>query len=223
MHWGPVPGDWLNALIWAPSLEVLVFDAHSPGWIPLAHRMTGLVVAAATDPLAALCYVVTAGMRLPLVMAIPARSWVSRADLLEAGADDCVRLPLDDAGIAAMLLHFHPRAGSAQVDRITRLVLDPLNRSAIHHGQQVRLAPREFALLQCLSAHSGAPVSAEELLMLVWGTRPRNKPRQILEVTIHELRLKLGRIGFASAVRTVRRYGYALGGITASGRDAVAP
>lgn len=208
--WDNIPLDALDCLMRHPRLEVLAADVRGPEWIPLAHRMAGLVVVARSDPLRALCYVITSGIQVPIVMAVPRSGARVNRELIRAGAADCVDLPITPRAVERVLTHLQVRSTSAHVDRTTRLVLDPMQRSVRYRGAQVRLAPREFAVLDCLSAHSGDPVSAEEVLMHVWGHKRSRRPRQILEVTIHELRQKLGRIGVTGAVVTIRGYGYSL-------------
>jgi len=48
------------------------------------------------------------------------------------------------------------------------LTLDREQRVAARAGRRLALSPKEFAVLECLLAAEGKPVSAEELLERVW-------------------------------------------------------
>ena len=88
------------------------------------------------------------------------------------------------------------------------LQLIPSRGSQPGPGDTLALRPKEFAVLECLLAAEGKPVSAEELLERVWdlATDPFTTT---VKATINRLRAKLGE---PPIIETVRDSGYRIGG-----------
>jgi DNA-binding response OmpR family regulator len=201
----------LAALHADQRLELFVADELTPEWISFAQRVAGTVVATEDEPLSALGYAVTAGMTGPLVIAMVRRYRPDCQDLIAAGAIACVTMPVAKSDLDRMIPILMKHAGPARMDGTLRLLLDPIGRVVWYRNRSVRLSQREFALLHCLSSHSGRPVSAEELLTYVWGdAKFADRSRQILDVYVCQLRRKLEPLGLKGAVSTVRAFGYAL-------------
>jgi DNA-binding response OmpR family regulator len=74
-------------------------------------------------------------------------------------------------------------------------------------GQRLALSPKELAVLECLLATEGKPVSAEELLERVWD-RETNPFTTTVKATVNRLRVKLGD---PPLIETVRKAGYRMG------------
>jgi hypothetical protein len=194
-------------------VEVLEPEGWTPDVVDLAQRVSATIVATTGDPLRALAYAVTAGVGGNIVMAIAARHAAERPVLREAGAVATCVLPFDGAQVEVVLAALDAPPRLTHTDTTLRLTLDPVARVARYRDRSVRLSQREFAVLHCLSVHSGRPVDADELLRVVWGgSTPQGRPRQILDVYVCHIRKKLGTLGIANAISTVRRFGYVLGG-----------
>lgn len=88
------------------------------------------------------------------------------------------------------------------------LQLDPVKRVATRDGRTLALRPKEFAVLECLLAAQGNPVSAEELLERVWDTAT-DPFTTTVKATVNRLRAKLGE---PTIIDTVRDSGYRIGG-----------
>ncbi|MBI4220417.1 MAG: winged helix-turn-helix domain-containing protein, partial [Chloroflexi bacterium] len=72
------------------------------------------------------------------------------------------------------------------------------------------LSRTEFDLLYALAAREGETVATEELMRSVWSSSSE-PATSALDVTVHRLRKKLGRVpGGSDLIRTVRGKGYAL-------------
>ena len=212
---GPVQGRNLATLQRDPRLEVFLGDDLSPEWISFAQRVAGTIVATEGDPLRALSWVVTAGFNGPIVLAISRRYRAEVAELMEAGAVACLTMPITAEDIGKLIPVLLKHAALARIDATLRLLLDPIGRVVRFRDRSIQLSQREFAVLHCLSAHRGRPVRAEELLKVVWGRGERSeRPRQILDVYIHQLRKKLERVGLDGAITTIRGFGYALAQVT---------
>lgn len=190
-------------------------DEFTPEWISFSQRVVGTIVATESDPLRALGWVVTAGFRGPIVMAISARYKGEIDDLMQAGAVACVTMPVSTGDVGKLIPVLLKHAALAHIDTTLRLLLDPIGRVVRYREKSVRLSQREFAVLHCLSTHRGLPVRADEVMKVVWGhTRSQERSRQILDVYVHQLRKKLCTLGLSGAIATVRGFGYALVQVT---------
>jgi DNA-binding response OmpR family regulator len=133
-----------------------------------------------------------------------------RVEGLGLGADDYLPKPFDFSEMVARVQALGRRPGAAQVGRwaYADVSLDPSTRIATRGGRPLALRPKEFAVLECLMAAEGKPVSAEELLERVWD--PVIDPfTTTVKATINRLRAKLGD---PPLIETVRDSGYRMGG-----------
>jgi DNA-binding response OmpR family regulator len=145
-----------------------------------------------------------------VLMLTAASSVQDRVDGLGLGADDYLPKPFDFAELVARVRALGRRPGAAQrADLAYRdLAVNPEKRIATRAGQRLALSPKEFAVLECLLAVDGRPVSAEELLERVWdeATDPFTTT---VKATMNRLRAKLGD---PPVIETVREAGYRIGG-----------
>jgi len=143
---------------------------------------------------------------------------------LAAGADAVLTMPFDAAVLEATAFA-HRRllnTTSAAVSRgvtvpwpapvhseIDGLFVDPVALTAEYAGQQVRLTPRESALLSYLVRHPGHVCSREELLDRVWGIR-FDTGTNMVDVYVHFVRRRMASIAWPFRIETVRGSGYRL-------------
>jgi DNA-binding response OmpR family regulator len=145
-----------------------------------------------------------------VLMLTAASSVKDRVEGLGLGADDYLPKPFDFAEMVARVQALGRRPGAAHTDRLgfADLTLDPATRVASRAGRPLSLRPKEFAVLECLLAAEGKPVSAEELLERVWD--PAVDPfTTTVKATINRLRATLGD---PPIIETVRDRGYRIGG-----------
>ncbi len=129
---------------------------------------------------------------------------------LEAGADGYVTKPF---GIRELLARaeallrrgrsrrpLHSRFGGFSLDRDTRRLFGP-------DGEEIRLSPREFALLDYLTSHPRRALSREELLREVWGGEFEAGPRTV-DRFVTVLRGKLSGAAPHGMIDTIREFGY---------------
>jgi len=85
--------------------------------------------------------------------------------------------------------------------------LDPVSGHLYRQGEPVALAPKAFALLQCLANQAGRLVSKQELLLAVWpGVFVGDA---VLKSTIREVRKALGDDSTGPRfIETAHRRGY---------------
>jgi DNA-binding response OmpR family regulator len=145
-----------------------------------------------------------------VLMLTAARSIQDRVEGLGLGADDYLPKPFDFTELVARIQALGRRPGAPQPATFSLgdLSLDPARHAATRAGSRLVLAPKEFAVLECLLAADGRPVSAEELLERVWD--PAANPfTTTVKATINRLRAKLGD---PPVIETVRESGYRIGG-----------
>ena len=145
-----------------------------------------------------------------ILMLTAAGSVKDRVEGLELGADDYLPKPFDFTELVARVQALGRRPGAGQTCRLSYadLSVDPATRVATRAGHTLSLRPKEFAVLECLLAAEGKPVSAEELLERVWdlATDPFTTT---VKATVNRLRATLGE---PPLIETVRESGYRIGG-----------
>jgi len=149
-----------------------------------------------------------AGTRVLMLTA--ARSVADRVEGLGLGADDYLPKPFDFAELVARVRALARRAVAPLPARLGHgdLSVDPARRVAVRAGRRLPLTRKELAVLECLLAAQGRPVSAEELLERVWD-EAADPFTATVKTTIRRLRAKLGD---PPVIETVRESGYRIGG-----------
>lgn len=146
----------------------------------------------------------------PLLFLTAAGSEDDRLAGFQSGGDDYVVKPFSMAELMARVLALLRRAGRLRsvVVEVADLIVDPVARRASRAGHDLELTPTEFELLHALAARSGAAVSKERLLALVWGFDDYDA--NVVEVHVSALRRKLEDHG-SRLIHTVRGAGYRMG------------
>lgn len=148
---------------------------------------------------------------LPIIM-LTARGEETDMELgLGMGADDYITKPFSPreliARIKALLRRRTPHKTDHTV-KVGKLVLNPVDRTAVVDGTTIHFGPTEFKLLHFFMTHTGRIYSRTELLDLVWGDHIFIEERTV-DVHIRRLRRELEIGGVADYVQTVRGVGYA--------------
>jgi DNA-binding response OmpR family regulator len=187
-------GDEARARLAANRYDVVVLDRDLPG----TH---GDEICRA---------LVAEGSESRVLMLTAASSVRARVEGLGLGADDYLPKPFDFSEMVARVQALGRRPGAAHAAALTYrdLILDTEMRVASRAGHSLALSPKEFAVLECLLAAGGKPVSAEELLERVWD-QLIDPFTTTVKATINRLRAKLGD---PPIVQTVREAGYRIGG-----------
>jgi DNA-binding response OmpR family regulator len=141
-----------------------------------------------------------------ILMLTAASTIRDRVEGLGLGADDYLPKPFDFSELVARVRALGRRAVAPLPPTLVRgeLILDAARRTAFRGQRRLDLTPKEFALLECLLAAEGRPVSAEELLARVWD-EATNPFTSTVKTTIGRLRAKLGE---PPLIETVREAGY---------------
>jgi DNA-binding response OmpR family regulator len=144
-----------------------------------------------------------------VLMLTAASSVGDRVEGLGLGADDYLPKPFEFAELVARIRAVARRPAMPPADLAYRdLSLDPVGRVAFRGGLRLDLSRKELAVLECLLAARGRPVSAEELLERVWDDEV-DPFTATVKTTISRLRAKLGE---PPLIETIRESGYRIGG-----------
>lgn len=132
---------------------------------------------------------------VPIIMLTVRDEEDDKVEALDAGADDYVTKPFQIRELTARLRSAIRRSKTsiAQPDStvvIGVLRLDPDRHRVEKMGQEVRLTPKEFAMLRYLMEHAGRPIPHNRLLTSIWGSEYGNE-REYLRVLINQLRKKI--------------------------------
>lgn len=131
---------------------------------------------------------------------------------LEAGADDCVGVPLEGDELLVRLNAClgRPQAAPAEERLIAGpIVLDRRVHKVLVHDKSVDLAPTEFRLLAFLLENQGRVFSRNELLTRAWSRNVKAGHRTV-DVHVRRLRQQLEPYRCAEMIQTVRGFGYRL-------------
>ena len=152
-----------------------------------------------------------AGIWTPVLM-LTARDGIGdRVAGLDAGADDYLAKPFSFAELFARLRALVRRGG---IERPTEVVvddlrLDPATRRVWRGETEIRLSPKEFALLETFMRRPGQALSRLQLLEHAWDFAYENRSN-VIDVYVRYLREKIDRPFGTSSLETVRGVGYRL-------------
>jgi DNA-binding response OmpR family regulator len=146
-----------------------------------------------------------------VLMLTAAGSVKDRVEGLGLGADDYLPKPFEFDELIARVQALARRPGAPPPDRLGYgdVRMDPERRVATRGDRRLALTPKELAVLECLLAADGKPVSAEELLERIWDTAA-DPFTTTVKTTVRRLRVKLGD---PPIIETVRDSGYRIGGL----------
>jgi len=151
------------------------------------------------------------GVATPVLLLTALGSVEHRVDGLDAGADDYLAKPFAFSELLARVRALGRRASQPAPARLALgdLELDELRHVMRVGDRAVDLSAREFALLSYFLRHAGQVLTRQQILDAVWGAEP-DVYSNVVDLYVHYLRRKLGELGRASLLHTVRGVGYTL-------------
>ncbi|MFW2589389.1 response regulator [Sagittula sp. SSi028] len=156
-----------------------------------------------------ICRQVRAASDVPIIMTTAKVEEIDRLLGLELGADDYMCKPFSPRELVARIKAVLRRRPSSTDTQVDRLMLDRESWRATVDGQRVDLTPREFRLLDTLSARPGRVFSREQILDLAFPDDADVFDRTI-DSHIRNIRRKLAAVAEDfSPIRSVYGVGYA--------------
>jgi two-component system OmpR family response regulator len=198
--------------------EGLAADVASTGedalWMAEAHPYDAIVLDVMLPGLSGFetCRRIrTAGVWSPVLMLTARDAVEDRVAGLDSGADDYLTKPFSFAELLARLRALARRGGVERpaIVEAGDLRLDPASRRAWRGGHEIRLSPKEFALLETFMRRPGQVLTRLQLLEHAWDFAYENRSN-VVDVYIRYLREKIDRPFGADSIETVRGVGYRL-------------
>lgn len=147
----------------------------------------------------------------PILMLTARSGSTEEARALDTGADDFLSKPFSYVVLTARLRALVRRGGAERPSVLSAgdLTLDPATHEVRRGQTRIDLTPRQFSLLEFLLRHAGEVVSKSVILEHVWDFAFEGDPN-IVEVYIHQLRLRVDEPFGRKGLQTVRLVGYRL-------------
>lgn len=150
---------------------------------------------------------------VPIIMLTARIDEVDRVVGFELGADDYICKPFSPREVVARVKALLRRIGAPSEEKTPvltfgRLEIDQAAREVRVDGEDVRLKPREFALLLALASNPGVALSRRTLLEKVWGFDFDGDERTV-DVHVRRVRLKIEEErDLPPVLQTVHGFGY---------------
>jgi len=151
------------------------------------------------------------GQWVPVIMLTARDSVGDRVRGLDAGADDYLVKPFSLAELAARL-----RALARRDDRPRPVILaagdlklDPAAKRAWRAGTELRLSPKEFALLELFLRHPGDVLTRSQIIETIWDFA-YDGGSNVVDQYVNYLRRKVDTPFGRHDIETVRGMGYRL-------------
>ena len=150
-------------------------------------------------------------METPVIMLTAKAEEHDRLTGLDMGADDYVVKPFSTAELIARTGALLRRTSGARQQRLKcgDLEMDLLTKKVKRAGQEIKLGPKEFKLLEHLLRNQERVYSRQQLLDQVWGHDVYIEDRTV-DVHIRRLRKAINVANTGELIRTVRSMGYSL-------------
>lgn len=147
----------------------------------------------------------------PVLMLTARRDTGERIRGLDAGADDYLTKPFAFAELCARLRALLRRGAAPRPASLTmgNLALDPATHRVWRDGEEIRLSPKEFALLELFLRHPGEVLRRTYIIEHVWDFAYAGGSN-VVEQYVGYLRRKLDLPSAQADLRTVRGVGYRL-------------
>ncbi|MBU6453051.1 MAG: response regulator transcription factor [Cyanobacteria bacterium REEB67] len=177
------------------AYELVILDWHLPG-------LQGIDVLSAFR---------AAGGKTPVLMLTGKRSVEEKMEGLDTGADDYLTKPFHGKELTARVRALLRRPADVldNILRVGDIELNTVTYRAHRGGNDLKLVPKEFALLQFLMRYPGRYFTASKLMSEVWPSES-DASTDALTTCLKRLRRKLDYEGHDSVIKNVHGMGYSL-------------
>lgn len=151
------------------------------------------------------------GKTTPVLMLTGRRTIDDKEEGLDSGADDYLTKPFEMREVSARVRALLRRGQAKTVNTLTvgNIVLDKEAKLATKDGVNLKLMPKDFAILELLMSHPNRVFSAETLIERIWDSETDASP-EVVRKHINKIRAQIDCEGKPSIIRTVHGVGYAL-------------
>ena len=144
---------------------------------------------------AEICRRVRGSSELPIIVLSARTADAEKVATLDQGADDYVTKPFSPEELLARIRvalrrQYSEDQGESGKSRFGDLTIDYDLRRAIRGGEEIRLTPKEFALLSLLARNAGRVLTHRVILKEIWGPQAVDHPEH-LWVLVGQLRKKV--------------------------------
>ena len=132
------------------------------------------------------------GNSVPVLLLTAKDSIEDRVNGLDAGANDYLVKPFS---MAVLLKHVEAvlrrTQGEKEVFLYRGLTIDPERKQVAREGEEIRLTPREYALLDLLARNRGRVLTKTMILEQVWDNQGAFVEENTVNVTLNRLKKKI--------------------------------
>ncbi|MDH3587922.1 MAG: response regulator transcription factor [Gammaproteobacteria bacterium] len=151
------------------------------------------------------------GDETPVLMITDHRNVEDLVCALDGGADDCLASPFSLAEFLARVRSLLRRRSRPLPElTVSNIHMDRAAHRVTLGDAQVQLSPKEFSILEYFLTRPGEVISRTELIEHVWDDS-FDSLSNVVDVTIHRLRVKIDGGREKPLLRTVKGVGYVLG------------
>ncbi|MGD0816109.1 MAG: response regulator transcription factor [Verrucomicrobiota bacterium] len=149
------------------------------------------------------------GSQVPVLILTARAGTPEKVEHFEAGADDYLTKPFafDELLVRVKALLRRGSPDRSSVLRIGDLEIDRQKQQARRAGKRIELTPKEYSLLEYLSANPGRVISRTMIIEHVWDESFQGLTN-IVDVYVRHLRSKVDDVYPHKLIRTVRGVGY---------------
>lgn len=149
----------------------------------------------------------------PVIMLTGRRDIEDKESGFDAGADDYLTKPFELRELAVRIKSLIRRAPNASAPTdclsIGDVVLNKETKLVTKNGKDLKLMPKDFAILELFLTYPNKVFSAEALIDRIWSSSTDASP-DVVRKHINRIRTQIDSEGQASFIRTVHGVGYSL-------------
>src|SRR5580658_3626121 len=151
------------------------------------------------------------GSQVPILVLTARAGTAEKVENFEAGADDYLTKPFafDELLVRVKALLRRGSLDRSNLLRLGDLEIDRQKQQAKRAGKRIELTPKEYSLLEYLTANAGRVLSRTMIIEHVWDESFQGLTN-IVDVYVRHLRSKLDDPNPKKLIRTVRGVGYSI-------------